>query len=1296
MEQRTVLSAVSWTGGGGNFDWDIPQNWSSDALPGPGDDVTIDLGANDFTVTHSANVMDAVNSLTSQAAIAITGGTLSLGATSTIAAVRVDSGTLDTNGDLTINGPDIFVGPVGGSYAFYLYNGTLGGTGTLYLNTNSVLRGNASVVNLPVVNRGTAAIVDNITLGAGLDNQAGATLSVAAGGSLAGSGTVVNEAGATIDANNAIWSQWTPAFTFGMPLVNAGTVEIEHGDLYTSNGATITNTATGVFDEQTDGIIGGDDPECPTFDNQGLFIKSGGTGVTDLEMELDNSGTVRVIQGDLTLDCGYVLPTGSSGSISGSYTGTITNSGSISVITSQDPPPVLTGFSQTISGKLIEQIGGLAPGTQYGQIVVNGDVNLNGTLGVDLINGFAPHLGDQFTVIANQGTNPIQGAFTGLAEGSTVWAGAYGFTVSYVGGTSQRDLVLTASVVQALPTVTVSAPNTTYNAQPYSAATATVTGVGNAVITTPAATFTYYAAADTALSSPLASAPSDAGSYQVVASFAGNTDYLPAVSQPVLFSMAHALPALTLSAPNITYNAQPYSAATATVTGVGNAVITTPAATFTYYAAADTALSSPLASAPSDAGSYQVVASFPGNANYLPVSATGTLTITPAGLTITANNVSKVYGNPNPGFTVSYAGFVNGETASLLGGTLNFTTPATISSPVGTYTVTPRGLTSTDYTITYVAGNLTVTTSAGSVYVLDKALNGAVTISGNATIKLPGDLVVDSSSTSAIVASGNASVTALSVQVGGGVSKIGNASVTKTGTPGATGDPLSGLAAPTVPGYGIPISESLAGNSNATISQGAYSQIVVSGNAKLTLNPGVYVVGTGGVAVSGNGSLICSGVIFIIQGGGFTVSGNASITGRNVLIYNAASGSSMGGVTLSGNGTFKLNAATTGPDANILIDQPASNTRALNISGNAMLGITGTIHAPSALLTMSGNGSLQNPLIIDSLNLSGNVALTQMAAGSDGAGDAVGIANTLPAGNLNVYISDPAGFFTSDMLARIQDTINAWDALLVPYNVTISEVSDPTLANLVIDDGTTSASGDMSNDVLGCYNPTVSPTEITLIQGWNWYAGADATQIGSDQYDFQTTVSHELGHALGLGGSDSLTSPMNETLPTGTARRVMTIADLNIPYPPDGADPLTAAGFRFVTAPGALAQNGFAAALSSGTNLSSVGLLPLPSAGVTAAPAGQAGALVNAPLFAQASTNQSSGQLSVVIGQWSVASGQVNAQAGSGEWGASEGRRTEDGGWRKDRSPIPSALSPPSSALPKWEVLDSVLDELDS
>jgi hypothetical protein len=281
-----------------------------------------------------------------------------------------------------------------------------------------------------------------------------------------------------------------------------------------------------------------------------------------------------------------------------------------------------------------------------------------------------------------------------------------------------------------------------------------------------------------------------------------------------------------------------------------------------------------------------------------------------------------------------------------------------------------------------------------------------------------------------------------------------------------------------------------------------------------------------------------------------------------VFIYNAGanypnSGGSFGGITLSGNGTFNLTAQTTGTYAGLLIYQSRQNTRALSLSGNAMAGLTGTIYAANALLSMSGNASLQSPLVVGTLNLSGNVALTQTAAGSDGTGDTSGIANTLLAGNLEVYINDPSGLFTCDELARIQDAINTWDALLAPYNVTINLVTDPTQANMVIDTSTMSACGGMTNGVLGCFN--APNADITMIQGWNWFAGPDSSQIGVGQYDFETTVLHELGHALGLGGGSDPSSPMFETLAAGTAARNVSAADLNIPDSPAGADPQSAA-----------------------------------------------------------------------------------------------------------------------------------------
>ncbi len=439
---------------------------------------------------------------------------------------------------------------------------------------------------------------------------------------------------------------------------------------------------------------------------------------------------------------------------------------------------------------------------------------------------------------------------------------------------------------------------------------------------------------------------------------------------------------------------------------------------------------------------------------------------------------------------------------------------------------------------------------------LNPTANGALTLSGNASINIPGAVVVESSSKKAISTGGTA---------------LPSASATGISMP----DPLGGLLALST--TASPVSVSLSGSSTQTIGPGVYSQIKVSGNAVLTMNPGIY----------------------IIAGGGFTVTGNATVTGTGVMIYNAGSnvvsGSSgkpvYGGITLSGTGHFVLSAPTAGPYQGVLIFQARDNTRALSLSGNALLGTSGTIYAPSALLSVSGNAQFQTPLVVGTLNLSGNVALTQMAAGGDGTGDTSGIANTLLAGDLSVYINDPSGLFTADELARIQDAINTWDTLLAPYNVTINQVSDPTLANMVIDIGTSSACGGMTSGVLGCFN--VPNAEITLIQGWNWYAVSDPTQIGSGQYDFETTVLHELGHALGLGGATNPNSPMYETLTTGVANRTVTVADLNIPDPPTGADPQMAAGFSVIPGSVSFARTDFAVTPAAASSDITIGLMPL-------------------------------------------------------------------------------------------------------
>jgi hypothetical protein len=125
---------------------------------------------------------------------------------------------------------------------------------------------------------------------------------------------------------------------------------------------------------------------------------------------------------------------------------------------------------------------------------------------------------------------------------------------------------------------------------------------------------------------------------------------------------------------------------------------------------------------------YAVVASAAvgsGLDNYAISYVNGSLTVKPAPLTITAGNATRIQGEANPSFRVSYSGFVLGEGPGVLGGTLTFSTAATPRSAPGLYTITPGGLTSGNYDITFVPGTLTVISYGQATADLLTAVNSA-------------------------------------------------------------------------------------------------------------------------------------------------------------------------------------------------------------------------------------------------------------------------------------------------------------------------------------------------------------------------------------------------------------------------------------------------------------------------------------------------------------------------------------------------------------------------------------------
>jgi hypothetical protein len=242
-------------------------------------------------------------------------------------------------------------------------------------------------------------------------------------------------------------------------------------------------------------------------------------------------------------------------------------------------------------------------------------------------------------------------------------------------------------------------------------------------------------------------------------------------------------------------------------------------------------IASTVATVSSPVGSYDIILSGGSAGDYNLTLVNGTLTITQATLTITANNQTRLYGATNPMLTISYAGFVNGENASALTSPPWLSTSATPASAVGSYAIVVHAGADANYQIMRVNGTLSVTPAALTV-----TANGATRAYGTTNPVFTGTIVG---------LLNNDPITATYATVAGPNSPAGIYSIVPT------------LVDP----------DTLAGNYLVTL---VNASLNITAALTLTATPGNYVVGQDAVPVDTN-ALVADGNSLNFAGGSLLV-----------------------------------------------------------------------------------------------------------------------------------------------------------------------------------------------------------------------------------------------------------------------------------------------------------------------------------------------------------------------------------------------------------------------------------------
>jgi hypothetical protein len=252
------------------------------------------------------------------------------------------------------------------------------------------------------------------------------------GGTLDFSGTGVQWTGGAF--NNAgninniglfvITGQGIKDFTDRATISNSGTIIWAGKGRVRGNRASVLNNFPGALFDIRDNVFFEYKPDLnrgprTTINNEGLLRKSDSTGTALLDVVLINSGTIEVQAGRLAFNDVYRQTNGTTFLNGGELEcrrevldvqgGRITGTGGIiaNVVSAGEVSPGISAgelnisgaYTQTASGILNIEIGGLTAATEFDRLTVGGRATLAGTLNVSLANGFSPSLGNSFQIM---------------------------------------------------------------------------------------------------------------------------------------------------------------------------------------------------------------------------------------------------------------------------------------------------------------------------------------------------------------------------------------------------------------------------------------------------------------------------------------------------------------------------------------------------------------------------------------------------------------------------------------------------------------------------------------------------------------------------------------------------------------------------------------------------------------------------------------------------------------------------------------------------------------------------------